>query len=60
MEGHGFADIPNIHCNMMLLQGIIENGFQDWFWQWHNCLMKCIASQGEYSEGTAVTSKQEI
>jgi hypothetical protein len=44
-----FADIPDIKCNVTLLQGIPENDFQDCFQ--HHHLTQCIASQGEYSEG---------
>jgi hypothetical protein len=37
--------------NVMLLQGIPENYFQDCFWQWQHHFTKCIASWGEYFEG---------
>jgi len=47
-----FADLSDIQCNVKtLLQGILENNFQDCFRQWHHRLMKCIASQGEYFKG---------
>jgi hypothetical protein len=36
-----------------LLWGIPENYFQDCVRQWHHCLTKCIASQGEYFEGNS-------
>jgi hypothetical protein len=50
-KGQRFADIPYIHCNVvMLLWGITENNFQNWFWQWHPCLTKCVATEGEYFE----------
>jgi hypothetical protein len=48
LKGQRFADIPDIQRNMKLLWGILENDFQDSFWQWHHCLTKFIASQGEY------------
>jgi hypothetical protein len=46
-----FANLPDIHDIKRLLRGIPENSFQDCFRQWHHCLMKRIASQGEYFEG---------
>jgi len=52
LKGQRFADLSDIQCNMKtLLLGIPENDFQDCFRQWHHCLSKCIASQGEYFEG---------
>jgi hypothetical protein len=51
MKGQRFADPSDIQCNVkMLLRGIWENDFQDFFWQWQH-RTKCIASQGEYFEG---------
>jgi len=51
-KGQIFADLSDIQRNVnTLLQGILENDFQDCFWQWHHRLTKCIASQGEYFEG---------
>jgi hypothetical protein len=32
LKGQRFADIPNIQCNVMLLQSILEKDFQDCFW----------------------------
>jgi hypothetical protein len=52
LKGQRFADIADIQRNMMLLQGILENDFQDCFWRWHY-LMKCLASQGECFEGNS-------
>jgi hypothetical protein len=52
-KGQRLAGIPDIQCNMTLLQGILENDFQDCFRQWHHHLMKCIASYGEYFEGNS-------
>jgi histone-lysine N-methyltransferase SETMAR len=51
MKGQRIADIPNIQCNVTLLRGILENDFQDCFWQWHHHLMKGIALLGEYFKG---------
>jgi hypothetical protein len=45
LKGQRFAGIPDIQCNMTLLEGITENNFQDCFRQWHHHLMKCIASK---------------
>jgi hypothetical protein len=53
MKGQRFADIPDIHCNVALLQGIPKDDFQDWFHQWHHCLTKCIELQREYLEGNS-------
>jgi len=54
LKGQRFADLSDIQCNMKtLLQGILENDFQDCFRQWHHRLTKCIASQGEYFEGNS-------
>jgi transposase len=36
LKGQRFADIPDIQCNLMLLQGTPENNFQDCFRQWHH------------------------
>jgi hypothetical protein len=44
-------DIPDIECNVMLLQGILGKNFQDCFWQWHHRLTKRLASQGGYLVG---------
>jgi hypothetical protein len=52
MKGQRFADIPDIQ-HMTLLQDILENGFQDYFQQWHHRLTKCTASQGQYFEGNS-------
>jgi hypothetical protein len=43
-----FVDIPDIQHNVVLLQGILKNDFQDCFLQWHHRLTKCTASQGDY------------
>jgi histone-lysine N-methyltransferase SETMAR len=51
LKRQGFADIPDIQSNLMLLRSIPENDFQDSFRLWHHRLTKCIASQGEYFEG---------
>jgi hypothetical protein len=52
LKGQIFADLSDIQRNVkMLLQGILENIFQDCSRQWHHRLMKCIASRGEYVEG---------
>jgi hypothetical protein len=51
LKGQKFADISDIQRNLTLLRGILENDFQDCFWQWHHWLRKCIASQGEYFKG---------
>jgi histone-lysine N-methyltransferase SETMAR len=52
LKGQRFADLSNIQRNVkMLLQGILENDFQDCFRQWHHRLAKCIPSQGEYFKG---------
>jgi hypothetical protein len=40
----------------ILLWGIAENDFQDCLRQWHHCLTKCIALQGEYLKVTAAVS----
>jgi hypothetical protein len=54
LNGQRFADNPDIQRNMTtLLRGILENDFQDCFWQWHHHLTKCIASQREYFEGNS-------
>jgi hypothetical protein len=58
LMGWRFADIPDILYTMMLLWGIPENDFGDYFRQWYHCLTKCIASQGEYFEGDADASAQ--
>jgi len=52
LKGQRFADLSDIQRNVKtLLRGILENDFEDCFWQWHHHLTKCIASQGEYFEG---------
>jgi len=52
LKGQRFADLSDIQRNVKtLLRGILENDFRDCFRQWHHCLMKCIASQGEYFKG---------
>jgi len=52
LKGQRFADLSDIQHNVKtLLQGTLENDFQDCFWPWHHRLMKCIASQGEYFKG---------
>jgi len=52
VKGQRFADFSDIQRNAKtLLQGILENDFRDCFRQWHQCLLKCIASQGEYFVG---------
>jgi hypothetical protein len=33
LTGQRFADIPDIQCNVTLMQGILENKFQDCFQQ---------------------------
>jgi len=54
LKGQRFAHLSDIQCNVKtLLQGVLENDFQDCFWQWHHCLTKCIASQGEYFKGNS-------
>jgi hypothetical protein len=53
LKGQRFADIPDIQRNAMLLQGIPENDFQDYFQYWHQCVVNCIASQGEYFKGNS-------
>jgi len=52
LKGQRFAYLSDIQRNVnLLLQGIPENDFQDYFRQWHHHLTKCIASQGEYFKG---------
>jgi histone-lysine N-methyltransferase SETMAR len=52
LKGQRFADLSDIQRNVKtLLQGILENDFQDCFQQWHHHLTKCTTSQGEYFEG---------
>jgi len=52
LKGQRFADLSDIQHNVKtLLQGILENNFQDCFRQWHHRLTKCIALQGEYFKG---------
>jgi hypothetical protein len=52
LKGQTFVDLSDIQHNVKtLLQGILENNFQDCFQQRHHRLTKCIASQGEYFEG---------
>jgi hypothetical protein len=53
LKAQRFADIPDVQYNVISLQAIPENGFQDCFHQWHHHLMKCIASRGEYIEGNS-------
>jgi hypothetical protein len=54
-EGQRFAVIQ---FNVTLLQGIVENDFQDCFFQWHHHLTKGIASQGEYLDVDSSASAQ--
>jgi transposase len=43
LNGQSFADIPDIQQTVKtLLRGILENYFQDCFWQWHHCLTRRI------------------
>jgi hypothetical protein len=58
LKGQRFADIPDIQCNIMLLQGIPENYFQYCFWHWHQHFTGCTVSQGEYFEGTTTNLEQ--
>jgi hypothetical protein len=52
LKGQRFAAVSDIQCNTKtLLRVILENDFQDCFWQWHHHLTQCIASQGKYFEG---------
>jgi hypothetical protein len=51
LKGQRSADTPDIQCNVTLLQGNLENDFQDCFQQWHHRLTKRLASQGEHLVG---------
>ena len=52
VKGQRFADFSDIQRNAKtLLQGILENDFEDCLWQWRHRLTKCITLQGEYFEG---------
>jgi len=52
LKGQRFVDLSDIQRNVKtLVRGILENDFQDCFWQWHHRLTKCTASQGECFEG---------
>ena len=54
LKGKGFADLSDIQRNVKtLLQGILENDFQECFCQWHHRLTKFIPSQGENFEGNS-------
>jgi len=45
-KGQRFLDLSDIQRKVKtLLRGILENDFQDCFWQWHHRLTKCTASQ---------------
>jgi hypothetical protein len=49
-QGLRECDSPDIPSNIMFLQGILGNDFQDCFQQWCRCLTKCLAAQGGYFE----------
>jgi hypothetical protein len=51
LKGQRFTEIPDNQSNVTLLWGIPKTDFQDYFWQWHYRLIKCIGSQGQYFEG---------
>jgi hypothetical protein len=54
LMGQRFADLSDIQRNVKtLLQGIPENDFQGRLRQWNHCVTKCMASQGEYFEGSS-------
>jgi hypothetical protein len=61
LKGQGFADIADIQRNMTkLLQGILENDFQDCFWKWHHRLTNCTASQAEHLKAVPEASSAPI
>jgi histone-lysine N-methyltransferase SETMAR len=52
LRGTHFDDIDDISSNLMAaLKAIPQNMFQNCFEGWTTCWHRCIASQGEYSEG---------
>lgn len=56
IKGHRFDVISDIQCAVMkILRSVLENKFQEWFWQWCSHLQKCVTSQGDYFEGDKQT-----
>ena len=52
LKARHFDDIDDIRSNTTAaLKAIQQNHFQNCFEGWTRCWYRCIASQGEYSEG---------